>query len=747
MAESLFQHLRSLPRTVDRRSAWSNVKSAGAGNLSIPILVLMLLGMMILPLPPLLLDMFFTFNIALSLVVLLVVVYSLRPLDFAVFPTILLVATLLRLALNVASTRVVLLKGHEGGDAAGKVIESFGEVVIGGNYAVGLVVFIILIIINFVVVTKGAGRISEVSARFTLDAMPGKQMAIDADLNAGMINQEEAGVRREEVATEAEFYGAMDGASKFVRGDAVAGILILLINIIGGLVIGMAQHGLAFQQALEIYVMLTIGDGLVAQIPSMLLSIGAAIIVTRANSSETMTNQVFGQMFAAPKALTISAIILFLLGIIPGMPHVAFIGLAAVCGALAYFIHFRHSQGELVDERDVRPAGRSVSGAGASPAGGQPQTLSSAPVLEHRGASRSEPKEVSWDDVTPIDVVGLEVGYRLIPLVDKSQDGELLGRIKGVRKKLSQDVGFLVPAVHIRDNLDLLPSGYAITLMGVTLGTGEVFPDKHLAIDPGQVFGTLQGTKTKDPAFGLDAIWIDDAQKDQAQTLGYTVVDPSTVVATHLNQILQKHTHELLGHEDVQKWLDLLAEKSPKLVEELIPNTLSINSLLKVLQNLLREQVSIRDMRSIAEALAAHGDKSQDTATLTNVARAALARQIVQNIVGSEPNIAVITLEPGLEQLLLQTVQQAQKAGADQGGFIEPRLAERLNNALIDAARRQEAAGNPIILLVATPIRMMMAQFVRFNIPDMSVLGYTEIPDNKQITIEATVGGEMVTAT
>ena len=748
MAESILQHLRSLPQTVDRRSAWGTIRTAGGGNLSIPILVLMLLGMMILPLPAFLLDAFFSFNIALSLIVLLVVAYSLRPLDFAVFPTILLVATLLRLALNVASTRVVLLNGHEGGDAAGKVIQSFGEVVIGGNFAVGLVVFIILVIINFVVVTKGAGRVSEVSARFTLDAMPGKQMAIDADLNAGIIDQDEARSRREEVASEADFYGAMDGASKFVRGDSIAGILILIINIFGGIAIGLLQHDLEFHDAMEKYVLLSIGDGLVAQIPSLLLSVAAAIMVTRVNSSEAMSNQVFGQMFAAPKALAISGIILFLMGIIPGMPHIAFISLAAMCGALAYVIEFRRKQGELVNE-DPRSMARGAGGKSASPATDHAAPArrapgsSSAPVIEHR-ALAAEPKEVSWDDVTPIDVVGLEVGYRLIPLVDKTQNGELLGRIKGVRKKLSQDVGFLIPAVHIRDNLDLPPSGYSITLMGVVLGEGEVFPDKHLAINPGQVFGTLQGTKTRDPAFGLDAVWVDEGQKDQAQTLGYTVVDPSTVVATHLNQILQKHTHELLGHEDVQKWLDLLAEKSPKLVEELVPNSISINTLLKVLQNLLRERVSVRDMRSIAEALAAHGDKSQDPAALTNVARTALARQIVQNIVGGEPNIPVITLDPSLEQLLLQSVQQAQKAGADQGAFVEPRLAERLNNALVNAARRQEATGKPVILLVATPIRMMMAQFVRFNIPDMTVLGYTEVPDNKQITIEATVGSEAV---
>lgn len=709
------------------------------GNLSIPILLLMLLGMMILPLPPILLDAFFSFNIALSIVVLLVSVYTMRPLDFAVFPTILLVSTLFRLALNVASTRVVLLEGHEGSDAAGKVIQAFGEVVIGGNYTVGIVVFIILMIINFVVVTKGAGRISEVSARFTLDAMPGKQMAIDADLNAGLIDQETAKKRRTEVSSEADFYGAMDGASKFVRGDAVAGILILFINIIGGLLIGMLQHELTFKDASQVYVLLTIGDGLVGQIPSLLLSTASAILVTRVNSSEDMNAQVMVQMFNSPRALGVTAAILFIMGIIPGMPHVAFLGFAALCGFLAYYIHFRRNVAEVVEEaqpklRTITPS--SMGGAGGSFA---PQP----PALENKSDRTQEPAEVSWDDVTPVDILGLEVGYRLIPLVDRNQRGELLGRIKGVRKKLSQDIGFLIPPVHIRDNLDLLPNAYRVTLMGVALGEGEVFPDKFLAINPGQVFGSLQGAKTKDPAFGLDAVWIDESQKDQAQTLGYTVVDASTVVATHLNQIVQQHTHELLGHEEVQKWLDLLGEKSPKLVEELVPNTITINTLLKVLQGLLREQVPIRDMRTIAEALAAHGDKNQDMGTLTGHARVALARQIVQNIVGADPNIPVVTLDPSLEQLLLQSVQQAQKIGADPTSFIEPRLAEKLNNALIDVARRQEAAGKPVVLLVAAPLRMMLVRLARFNLPDMHVLSYNEIPDNKQITIEATVGADL----
>jgi flagellar biosynthesis protein FlhA len=666
-------------------------------------------------------------------------VYTMRPLDFAVFPTILLVSTLLRLGLNIASTRVVLLEGHTGTDAAGKVIQSFGEVVIGGNYTVGIVIFIILVIINFVVVTKGAGRISEVSARFTLDAMPGKQMAIDADLNAGLIDQDEARNRRAEVTSEADFYGSMDGASKFVRGDAVAGIMIMIITIIGGLVVGMVQHKMGFTESAQVYVLLTIGDGLVAQIPSLLLSTSAAIIVTRSNSSEDMNTQVVGQMFGSPKALGIASLVLFIMGIIPGMPHVAFLSFSALCGFLAYYIHFRQNVAEVVEE--AKPALRTITpSAMGSGAGG---SFAPQPALENKSDRTQEPAEVSWDDVTPVDILGLEVGYRLIPLVDRNQRGELLGRIKGVRKKLSQDIGFLIPPVHIRDNLDLLPNAYRITLMGVALGEGEVFPDKFLAINPGQVFGSLQGTKTRDPAFGLEAVWIDEGQKDQAQTLGYTVVDASTVVATHLNQIVQQHTHELLGHEEVQKWLDLLGEKSPKLVEELVPNTITINTLLKVLQGLLREQVPIRDMRTIAEALAAHGDKNQDVGTLTGHARVALARQIVQNIVGADLNIPVVTLDPSLEQLLLQSVQQAQKIGADATSFIEPRLAEKLNGALIDVARRQEAAGKPVVLLVAGPLRMTLVRLTRFNLPDMHVLSYNEIPDNKQITIEATVGSDL----
>jgi flagellar biosynthesis protein FlhA len=699
---------------VNRTAVYNNVRDVGKGNLGIPFLLLLVLGMVTLPMPPFLLDTLFTFNIALSIVVLLVCVYSMRPLDFAVFPTILLITTLMRLALNVASTRIVLLHGHEGGDAAGKVIEAFGEVVIGGNYVVGLVVFLILVIINFVVVTKGAGRISEVSARFTLDAMPGKQMAIDADLNAGLISQEDAKLRRQEVTQEADFYGSMDGASKFVRGDAVAGILILVINILGGLGIGMLQHDLSFDLAARYYSLLTIGDGLVAQIPSLLLSTAAAIMVTRVNSSQDMGKQVISQLFGSPKALAVAAGILFIMGSLPGMPHVAFLSLAIVAGIGAYFIQQRNMQVEA-------------------------QAADEAPQQPKQSEADQDIKELDWDDVMPVDMIGLEVGYRLIPMVDKLQGGQLLSRIKGVRKKLSQDLGFLVPSVHIRDNLDLMPGAYRITLMGVSVGESEVYPDRELAINPGQVFGSLKGIEVKDPAFGLDAVWIEQSQKEQAQTLGYTVVDAGTVVATHLNQILQAHSHELMGHDEVQKLLDMLAKTSPKLVEELIPGRLSVSTLLKVLQNLLMEQVPVRDFRTITEALAEAVARTQDPQGLTAAVRISLSRMIVQNIVGSDDDLPVITLDPQLEQLLLGSVQQGESGD---GLVIEPTMAERLQSSLAGVAQQQEIAGRASILLVAAPIRPLLAKFVRYGENQISVLSYQEIPENKRVTIIATVGGQ-----
>ncbi|MGI9286956.1 MAG: flagellar biosynthesis protein FlhA [Pseudomonadales bacterium] len=683
------------------------------GNIGVPLLLLTILGMMILPVPAFLLDVLFSFNIALAIVVLLVAVYAMRPLDFAVFPTVLLVATLLRLALNVASTRVVLLEGHNGGAAAGKVIEAFGEVVIGGNYAVGLVVFLILMIINFVVVTKGAGRISEVSARFTLDAMPGKQMAIDADLNAGVIDQEEARLRREEVSHEADFYGSMDGASKFVRGDAVAGILILVINIVGGLGVGIAQHALEFADAAQKYSLLTIGDGLVAQIPSLLLSTAAAIMVTRVNTSKDMGEQITHQMFASPRALYISAAVLAFMGVIPGMPHVSFLLLGGAAFGGAYWISKQR-------EKEMETAA---------------EAASETPVEED-----AEPAELGWDDVVPVDIIGLEVGYRLIPLVDKNQNGDLLGRLKGVRKKLSQEIGFLVPSVHIRDNLELGANSYRITLMGVSIAEAEIFPDRHMAINPGQVFGELDGVACKDPAFGLDAIWVGADQKENAQTLGYTVVDASTVVATHLNQLLQQHVNELLGHDEVQQLLDMLAKTSPKLAEELVPNTVSLQVLLKLLKNLLEEQVPIRDMRSIAEAIATNAELKDDPEQLTAAVRIALARIIVQKIFGDEPLLPLVTLDPSLEQLLTQSLQAAKQAGDTSfDSVIEPQLAQQLHESITTVAQNQELAGKTPVLLVSAPIRSLMAKFAKFAHPGMQVLSFAEIPANKQITIEATL--------
>jgi len=719
---------------MDRAAVVGNLRSITQGNLGIPLMLMVLLGMMTLPVPPFLLDVFFTFNIALSIVILLVCIYSLRPMDFAIFPTVILVATLLRLALNVASTRVVLLYGHEGGDAAGKVIEAFGEVLIGGNYAVGLVVFVILMIINFAVVTKGAGRVSEVSARFTLDAMPGKQMAIDADLNAGIIDQDEAKQRRQEIAEEADFYGSMDGASKFVRGDAVAGVLILVINIIGGLAIGMMQHSLVFGDALEKYALLTIGDGLVAQIPSLLLSTAAAIMVTRVNSKQNMGTQMVNQLFSSSQALAIAAVILFCMGVIPGMPHFAFLTLALIAGLAAYFFARKKRQAEIVDEGYPDSAA-----AQAVPRQG--------PVMAGEGAEAelapAETKELGWDDVVSVDIIGLEVGYRLIPLVDKSQGGQLLSRIKGVRKKLSQELGFLMPSVHIRDNLDLMPNVYRITLMSVTIAEAEIHPDRDMAINPGQVFGKLEGIEAKDPAFGLDAVWIDPSQKDQAQTLGYTVVDASTVVATHLNQVLNKHAFELLGHEEVQQWLEQLAKSSSRLAEELVPNTVSVSLLLKVLQNLLVEEVPVRDMRSIAEAIVNTAPKTQDGNVLTASVRLALKRLIIQNILGNDGELPVITLDPGLEQLLLKSMQQAQQTGGadDLGLVLEPSMMEKLQKSLTEAGQRQEMLGKPAVLLVSNGLRPVLAKFVRLAVERMYVIAYQEVPDNKQITIVATISG------
>ena len=686
------------------------IKPSSFKGIGTPLFVLAALGMIILPMPSFLLDTLFSFNIALALVVLLVAIYTDRPLDFAAFPSVLLIATLLRLALNVASTRIILLEGHNGGDAAGKVIESFGSVVIGGNYAVGLVVFLILIIINFAVVTKGAGRIAEVSARFTLDAMPGKQMAIDADLNAGVLNQDQARDRRAEVTKEADFYGAMDGASKFVKGDAIAGIMIMVINILGGFVIGMVQHGMDFSTAVEIYTLLTIGDGLVAQIPGLLLSIAAALMVTRQNESGDMGQMMMSQMLDNPKSIAIAGGVLFIMGIVPGMPHFAFISLASVVGAVAYYLYKKQAE-----EREESLA------------------LAKNPPKD---TAVAKPKELSWDDVQHVDTIGLEVGYRLIPLVDKGQGGELLGRIKGVRKKLSQELGFLVPAVHIRDNLDLSPNTYRISLMGVDCGEAEIRHDCELAINPGQVYGKLDGIETKDPAFGLEAVWIAPELREHAQTLGYTVVDAATVVATHLSQLLTNDAAKLLGYEEVQQLMDILAKNSPKLVDGFIPDVMSLGIVVKVMQNLLNEGVSIRDLRTIVQTLLEYGSKSTDTEVLTAAVRISLKRMIVQEISGPETEIPVITLAPELEQMLHQSMQ----ATGGEGPNIEPSLAERMQKSLEEATQRQEMVGQPAILLTSGMLRSTLSRFVKHTIPNLRVISYQEVPDEKQIRIVSAVG-------
>ncbi|MGB5579652.1 MAG: flagellar biosynthesis protein FlhA [Woeseia sp.] len=668
--------------------------SAILRGLGVPLLLLMMLAMVMVPLPPMALDIMFTFNIALAVAILLTAVYVGRPLEFGVFPTVLLLVTLLRLVLNIASTRVVLLEGHTGTAAAGKVIEAFGEFVVGGNYAVGLVIFGILVIINFVVVTKGAGRVSEVTARFTLDAMPGKQMAIDADLNAGIIDQETAKTRRREIGEEADFYGSMDGASKFVRGDAVAGILILFINIIGGLIIGTAQHDLSLEAAMHNYTLLTIGDGLVAQIPSLLLSTAVAIIVTRMSRSQDMGSQMLAQMFADHRVLIVTGAVLAVLGIIPGMPNMAFLSLAALCGFGAWRMKVRREA--PLPKREASPS-----------------------------AATSVP-DLGWHDVDPVDMVGLEVGYRLIPLVDRARDGALVARIKGVRRKLTDELGFLIPAVHIRDNLDLTPSSYRISLMGVPIGEAEVHIDRDLAINPGQVFGKVNGIATRDPAFDLEAFWIDAGQREEAQMLGYTVVDAATVVATHLSQLLKKHAHELLGHEETQALLDRLAATAPKLVEELTPKTLPMSVIARVLQNLLEEGIPVKNIRRIAETLAERGAKSQDPDALSAAVRVSLGRSIVQNVAGMRSELPVLTLEPELERILNESTRDGTSMG------LEPGLVERLHESLNTQAQKQEVNGEPAVLLVPPSLRPWLARMMR-GIRNLHVLAYNEIPDDKRI--------------
>ena len=689
-----------------------SLKKLGQGYIGVPIVVLLTLAMVTLPVPPFMLDMLFTFNISLSLLVLLVSIYTLRPLDFAVFPTILLVTTLLRLALNVASTRVVLLEGHGGSDAAGKVIQAFGEVVIGSNYVVGLVVFAILVIINFVVVTKGAGRISEVSARFTLDALPGKQMSIDADLNAGLIDQQEAHSRREIVRREADFYGSMDGAGKFVRGDAVAGLLILAINIIGGLCIGTILHGLSFSEAFSIYALLTIGDGLVAQIPSLLLSTAAAIIVTRVSESADVGHQISDQMLSSPRALMVTASIIIIMGLVPGMPHIAFLTLGAAIATMAWWSYKRSLEKEQPEDK--------------SQAEEQAQT----------------PGQLSWDDVPGIDPLGLELGYRLITLVDEKQGGKLLAQIKGIRKSLSTKLGFLVPSVHIRDDLGLKPAGYRISLLGVETAEGELEPERLLAINPGEVFGELEGLPTHDPAYGLEATWIAEELQDEALSLGYTVVDPATVIATHLSKVIEESAHDLLGHDEVQQLLDKLTNQSSKLSEELVPKKMSTSQVMRVLRELLVESVSISDFKTIASTLLEATERHSHPQMLAGEVRAALKRSIIHNLIGSNSEIPVVTLEEKLEQLLMQAWQQAQQNAqfTPDSLPVEPGVTEQLQTHLPNITKQLMSEGKPAIMLVSPQLRPMMARYARLCTEGMSVLSFNEIPENKDVVIVGKVG-------
>jgi flagellar biosynthesis protein FlhA len=675
-------------------------------GLGIPVLVLLIMAMLVLPLPALLLDFLFTFNIVISLVIIMISISTRKPLDFSSFPTVLLFATMLRLALNVASTRIILVEGHTGHDAAGKVVSAFGEFVIAGNYVVGFIIFAILMIINFIVVTKGAGRVSEVNARFTLDAMPGKQMSIDADLNAGVIDQATAKKRREELAQESDFFGAMDGASKFVSGDAVAGLLILLINLLGGLAIGVIQHGLSVSDAGKIYTLLTIGDGLVAQIPSLLLSLATAIIVTRVTTTESISEQA-GSQLANPSAMFISAIILTMLGLVPGMPHLMFITLAAATAGLGLLVVKNEVEEEATQEAVAQAA-----------------------------ATTEATKDLDWDDVDQVDLIGLEIGYGLIPLVNPDTGGELMSRVKGVRKKLSAELGFLVQPVRIRDDLNIDPDSYNIVLKGVVRGKGEIKVGRELAINPGQVYGELQGTPTREPAFGLEAVWIEPSQRDVARTLGYTVVDASTAIATHLNKVLRENSADLLSHDEVQQLLDKLSAKSPKLVEELVPGKLSLGVVTRVLQQLLGEGVSIRDMRSIVETLTEAAARSTDPEQLAASVRPKLGRMIMQALVDESSNLSVMTLEPGLEQLLHNVLQQSQPG---QPVVLEPNLAENLFNSLRQAAHDMEEEGHAAVLVVSPLIRGWLSKAVRFRVNDLTVLSYSEIPDDQAVKVIHTV--------
>nr|WP_298055028.1 flagellar biosynthesis protein FlhA [uncultured Halomonas sp.] len=694
--------MKGLNQLIGRRDWMGNVRMK---LLVGPMLILMILGMMVVPLPPFALDLLFTFNIALAIMVLMVSMFTQKPLDFAAFPAVLLFTTLLRLSLNVASTRVVLMEGHQGGASAGKVIEAFGAFLVGGNFAVGLVVFLILVIINFMVITKGAGRIAEVGARFTLDAMPGKQMAIDADLNAGLIGEEDAKKRRAEVAQEADFFGSMDGASKFVRGDAIAGLVIMVVNIIGGLMIGMLQHDMSFGAAGQTYMLLAIGDGLVAQIPALVISTAAGVTVSRVSTdtNEDIGQQMLSQLFVNPQVLILAAVVMGLLGMVPGMPNFVFLFFTALLGGLAWLLSRQKEKALVKEEIDAAPV----------------------PV--------QETPEASWEDVQLVDTLGLEVGHRLIPLVDSRQKGELLGRIKSVRKKFAQEVGFLPPVVHIRDNLELPPNAYVLSMKGAEIGRAEAQPGKWLAINPGQVSGELQGTHTQDPAFGLPAVWIESGQREHAQVYGYTVVDASTVIATHLNHLLHRHSPEMLGRQEVQKLLDKMGDDQKALVEEVIPKAISLTVLQRILQNLLDEDVSIRDMRTILDTLAEYATQQKDPNELTALVRVSLGRAIVQQWFAGQETLNVMGLDAQLEQVLVQAMNG--------NGAMEPGLAETLMTQAQQALERHESSGEPPVLVVQHSLRAVLSRFLRRRLRHMSVLSQAEIPDDRTLRVTTLVGG------
>ena len=674
------------------------------GALGAPIAIIMILSMMVLPLPPFVLDLLFTFNIAMAVMVMMVAAHMLKPLDFAAFPTVLLLTTLMRLSLNVASTRVVLLQGHTGTGAAGRVIESFGHFLIGGNFAVGLIVFAILVVINFIVVTKGAERIAEVGARFTLDAMPGKQMAVDADLNAGLIDEKEAKRRRAELSDEADFFGSMDGASKFVRGDAVAGILILFINIVGGFIIGVAQHGLTAGQAADSYILLAVGDALVAQIPALLISVAAAMVVSRVGKDKDIGTMIGRQVFGSAKSLSITAGVIGMLGLIPGMPHVVFLMIASGLGYLAWWLKRKEQLAQVAKAEQMPP-----------------------PPPEANA-------EASWDDLQPVDVLGLEVGYRLITLVDKTKEGDLLSRIKGVRRKFAQEVGFLPPAVHIRDNLELRPSQYRLILRGAVIGEAEAYPGMWLAINPGHATQKLIGTATTDPAFGLPATWIEERQREMAQMAGFTVVDCSTVIATHLSHLMQVHAARLLGRVEAQQLVDHLTKQQPQLIEDVIPKMVGIATLQKVLQFLLEEGVHIRDMRSIVESIAENAASTTDPIELGRRVRVHIAPAIVQQIYGPVKELDVIALEPELERLVTQALN------SPHGAALDPGVADTLARSAAEQTQAQEDRGVPACLLVPDLIRAPLARLLRRAAPRLKVLGHSEIPETHSIRIGSIIG-------